>query len=183
MSRSDDLLNEPGESFPPVLAPTLKVINQLVNEGLISDYVIGGSMAILVYSEPFYTKDLDLFVHLPQRSFLLDLGPIWRRLQELGYKPAGIAVIIKGVPVEFLATDSPLIEEAFATATTVEIEGVTTKVFQLEYALAIKIQTGRAKDWNHIEIALNSAEPDITKLEGILQKFDLIEKWRRYRDR
>ena len=132
MSGAKDPLAKSDESFPPVLAPTLEVINQLVNEGLINAYVIGGSMAILYYSEPFATKDLHLFVQLPQETLLLDLGPIWRRLQELGHKLSGIGVIINGVPVEFLATDNSLIKESFETAMAVEIEGVTTKVFQLE---------------------------------------------------
>jgi hypothetical protein len=96
-----------------VLAPTLTVINQLKDEGLITDYVIGESMAILYYAEPFFTKDLDLFIQVPPGTLLLDLGPIWRRLQELGGDLSGISVIVNGVPVEFLAADTPLIREAF----------------------------------------------------------------------
>ena len=131
MSGAKDPLDKSDESFPPVLAPTLEVINKLVDEGLINGYVIGGSIAILFYSEAFATKDLDLFVQLPQETLLLDLGPIWRRLQELGHKPSGIGVIINGVPVEFLAKDNSLVKESFETATTIEIEGVKTKIFQL----------------------------------------------------
>jgi len=163
-----------------ILAPTLKVINQLRDEGLIADYVIGGSMAILYYSEPFFTKDLDLFIQVAPGTVLLDLGPIWRRLQSLGGEVSGIAVIVEGVPVEFLAADTPLIKEAFDNANTVEIEGVTTKIFQLEYAMAIKVQAGRAKDWGHIEVAWESAELDRSKLEDILKRFELFDTWRKH---
>jgi len=92
-------------------------------------------------------------------------------------------MVIEGVPVQFLPPVGPLEEEAMKTAITVPVEGVSSRVFQLEYAMAIKVQTGRAKDWNHIEIALDSAEPDMAKFESILEKFGLIQKWRLYRDR
>jgi predicted nucleotidyltransferase len=65
-------------------------------------------------------------------------------------------------------------------AITIEIEGVTTKIFRLEYAMAIKIQAGRAKDWGHIEIAMESAEPYRSKLEDILKRFDLFDVWRKH---
>jgi len=44
-TRVGDLLDKLDESIPPVLAHTLKVINQLQAEGLIESYAIGGSVA------------------------------------------------------------------------------------------------------------------------------------------
>ncbi len=170
------------ESRSPVLAPTLRIINSLVTEGLIESYVIGGSLAILYYSEPFSTDDLDVFCYVPGKPVFFHLGPVWQYLESLGYKTKGLYITIEGVDVQFLSPgpNDDLEMEAMETAIPIEVEGVSSHVFQLEYALAIKVKAGRLKDWNHIEIALNSAEPDIPKLEGILQRFGLFEKWRQH---
>jgi hypothetical protein len=181
MSKDGGLLNKT-ESLPPVLAPTLRIINRLVAEGLIESYSIGGSLAILYYSEPFHTDDMDIFCYVPGKPILFQLGPVWQFLENLGYKTKGLYITIEGVDVQFLSPgpNDGLEMEAMDTAVSIEVEGVPTHIFQLEYALAIKVKAGRPKNWNHIEIALNSAEPDVPKLESILQKFGLIEKWRRY---
>ncbi len=167
----------------PVLAPTIQLVNELIAEGLLRSYAIGGSIAILFYSEPFFTRDLDIFCYMAQDSLLFRLDPIWKFLESRGCKPEKEWIIIEGVPVQFLPPTGPLEAEAMETALSIDLSGVHTRVFQLEYAMAIKVQTGRAKDWNHIELALGSAEPDIPKLEGILEKFGLLQKWRQYHDR
>lgn len=48
-----------------------------------------------------------------------------------------------------------------------------------EYALAVKAQANRNKDWIHIAAAMESYEPDKDKLQGLLQKYNLLSKWRR----
>jgi|AGTN01.1.fsa_nt_gi hypothetical protein len=49
MSKSKEQLDESDESFPPILAPTLKVINQLEAEGIIENPAIGGSIALVFH--------------------------------------------------------------------------------------------------------------------------------------
>jgi len=185
-------MGEPGdtpkvteEGAPPVLAPTLRVINQLVDEGLIDSYVIGGSIAILYYSEPFSTEDLDVFCYLPGRPEFFHLGPVWQRLEALGYSSHGLYITINGVDVQFLSPgpQNDLEAEAMESSVPILVEGVSARVFQLEYAMAIKVKAGRWKDWNHIEVAMSSAEPDIAKLQSLLEKFKddhgvkLSDKW------
>jgi len=41
---------------------TLEVINELKRKGLIKDYVIGGDIGVLKWTEPFFTRDLDIFI-------------------------------------------------------------------------------------------------------------------------
>ena len=168
--------------FPFVLGPVFSVMNQLEQEGLLETYVTGGSMALMYYSEPFLTDDIDFFCYLAQKGLLFDLGPIYKRLNELGYKASGLYVFIDGVPVQFLVPDGPLLDEAMANAFEIMVSGVPTRIFELEYALAIKAQANRKKDWKHIFTVLDSAEVDFAKLEGILERFKLLDAWRRHVD-
>ena len=39
-----------------------KVVNKMYQEGILKDYAIGGAVATIYYTEPFATKDLDIFL-------------------------------------------------------------------------------------------------------------------------
>jgi hypothetical protein len=43
-------------------------MNNLKEKGLIKDYAIGGAIATLRWTEPFFTRDLDIFVIPKKRS-------------------------------------------------------------------------------------------------------------------
>lgn len=180
MSKSKELLDESDEPFPPILAPTLKVINQLEAEGIIESPAIGGSIALVFHAQPMKTDDLDIFCFLSQSTLIISLSPIYKRLEELGYSYSdGACIDIEGVNVQFLIPDDPLTQEALRSSIVIDCEGVPTRVFQYEYALAVKAQANRTKDWGHIGTALESKEPDIVMLEGILKKYDLLDRWKR----
>jgi len=169
----------PGE-IPPILGPTLEVINQLESEGIIQKPTIGGSVAIMYYAQPVKTDDLDMFCYMPNRGLLIDLGPIYKRLEQLGCVIKDLYINIKGVDVQFLVpANEPLVEEALKKAVSVTIDTVHTHVFEYEYALAVKAEAGRPKDWAHIAMALESVAPNKSKLDAILSKYGLSEKWRR----
>lgn len=53
------------------------------------------------------------------------------------------------------------------------------RIFQYEYALSVKAQAGRNKDWAHIATSMESREPDMPKLEEILKRYGLWDKWKR----
>lgn len=117
---------------------------------------------------------------MPNREFPIDLGPIYKRLEKLGCKIKDLYINVRGVDVQFLVlANQPLVEEALENAASVTIDKVKTHIFEYEYALAVKAEAGRAKDWAHIAAALESAIPDKEKLDAILIKYDLLEKWRR----
>jgi hypothetical protein len=155
-------------------------MNQLEAEGLIKDYAIGGSVALMHYCEPFYTQDLDIYCFLTGNTLLIDLGPVYRRLQELGYKPDGESIIIEGVKVQVVPPHGALSEEAIRTAVSTSVEGVSTRVFQYEFALAMKTNAGRPKDWAHLATAVASQDPDMIKLKSIFEKFGLVDAWRKH---
>jgi hypothetical protein len=155
---------------------TLQVINSLESEGTIGRYAIGGAVGMLFYTEPAVTYYLDIFCYL-QQEVLITLAPLYTRLAELGYESKQEHVIIEGIPVQFLPPTSPLVEEALEQAVGTSYEDVPTRVFQYEHLLAIMAETGRAKDRARIAGALESAEPDQSKLDAILRRYGLLDKW------
>ncbi len=50
-----------------ILDNTLRVINSLETNGIIRRYAIGGAIALVFYTEPETTYDLDIFCLLPKR--------------------------------------------------------------------------------------------------------------------
>jgi hypothetical protein len=160
-----------------VLGPTLAVIKQLETEGLIQKATIGGSVALMQWSQPMYTEDLDMFCFIPSGGLLISLGPIYKRLEELGCVIDGMYVRIKGVPVQFLTPHIPIEQDAFQNTVPITVGGVTVHVLDYEYILALKVNANRRKDWTQIFQALESAAPDMNKLKTILTKHGLWERW------
>jgi hypothetical protein len=68
---------------------TLAVRNDLRRAATLSDFAIGGAVAVLFYAEPVLTYDLAVFVLLPseEASSLVDLSPLYERLWARGYSP------------------------------------------------------------------------------------------------
>ncbi|MCK4257134.1 hypothetical protein KAX35_09615, partial [candidate division WOR-3 bacterium] len=76
---------------------TLQVINELKEKGLIKDYAIGGAIGALRWIEPFFTRDLDIFIVLKEKSEegeLIVLSPIYEELKKRGYIWEGHWIII-----------------------------------------------------------------------------------------
>jgi hypothetical protein len=165
-----------------VLAPTLRVINVLEAEGVIGRYAIGGAMGANFHTEVVQTEDLGVFCFLPLTGLIATTAPVYARLAELGYAGAGgadgDAVDIEGVPVQFLGAGHGLTTEALTEAVNKTAEGVPTRVFQYEHLLALMVETNRPKDRARITQCLESAEPDRPKLEGILRRYGLLDRWR-----
>ena len=150
-------------------------------KGLIKDYAIGGGIATLFYTEPFLTYDLDIFILTETTcpKTIIDLSPLFEYLEQKGCSWRGEHIVIEGVPVQFIYTDE-LEKEAVETARIVEYEGVKTKVIAPEYLIAILLRAGRKKDMEKIEKLLQQAEIDEKKLQNILDKFGLKERFAAY---
>lgn len=171
---------EPKEEMEvSVLDNTLRVINSLEADGIIGRYAIGGAIGLVYYTEPAMTYDLDVFCYLPQDGALIDMGPLYSHLLELGYESKEEHVIIEGIPVQFLPPTTNLVEEALENAIEINVEGVATRILSYEHLLAIMVETGRPKDRARIVLALASREPDERVLEDILGRHELLEKWGR----
>lgn len=159
---------------------TLEVLNELESESIISRYAIGGAIGAMFYTEPTSTFDLDIFCLIPNTGILIDLGPLYKCLKDKGYYPnKEEQIIIEDIPVQFIVAPHGLEEEALQQAVEKITYGVRTRVFTYEHLLAIMVKTGRAKDIARISMCLESAQPDYSKLEEILVRYNLLEKWRK----
>lgn len=160
---------------------TIKVINELKQKGLIKDYAIGGAIAVLRWVEPFFTRDLDIFIipiEATSNKRLINLSAIYDYLKRKRYnKWVGQWLIIEGIPVEFIPAQG-LAEESVEKAREIKFARVKTKVITPEYLIALLLLAGRQKDKLKVEMLLKQTKIDFRKLEEILKKYDLEAKLR-----
>jgi hypothetical protein len=159
-------------------------INQMEADGVIGRYAIGGAVGAVFWLEPAQTKDLDVFIVLPTSPVgsLLTLGPIYEYLLTRGFQARGQHILMEGWLVEFVPPGTPLVEEALAQAVMRDVNGISTRVFTPEHLAAICLQVGRPTDHGRISRFIELEALDAAKFEAILQRHDLVEKWRRYQE-
>lgn len=147
--------------------------------GLIGGYAIGEAVGATFYLEPVATLDIDVFVLLKasEGSLLLTLTPVYGHLLAKGYVAEGEYILIDGWPVQFLPPPGPLEEEAVSHAILAEVEGVPLFVMTAEHLVAIALATGRAKDFSRILQFIESGILVAAKLDDILDRHHLLEKW------
>lgn len=157
---------------------TLETIHRMRTDGIIGAYAIGGAVGATFYLEPVATMDVDVFVSFKEAgSGLISLAPIYTYLQAKGYALRGEYVLIGGWPVQFLPPADALGEEAVAEAVAAEVEGASTRVMTAEHLVAIALQLGRAKDHARILQFIEAGVLDTEKLDSILDRHGLREKW------
>ena len=148
----------------------LKVLAELVAEGVIEDYAIGGAMGATFYLEPVLTMDLDVFVLFKDNDSLLPLQPIYDALRKRGYLPderMPECIDIGGTPVQFLPVYNDLLAEALAHAKSFDYDGINARVLPAEYLAAISVQTGRMKDRIRVQAFLAYDQFDKGAFAGI----------------
>lgn len=150
----------------------------MARERVVENYAIGGAVALLFYAEPANTYDLDVFCLLPMTSStLVSLAPIYDWLRQQGFSEDKEHVLIHGIPVQFIPAYNDLISEAVAQAQQKTFKGEPVRVVQLEYLLAIMVQTGRAKDRLRVMQVGEEAIFDAVKLTAILKRYGLASRW------
>ncbi len=165
----------------PDLEKIIERLNELERKGTIGPYAIGGAFAFVFYAEPFETRDLDVFADLPtSQGGLVLLDKLYADLASLGYMPEGDAVLIEGFPVQILPETTPLLQEAVAQAESISVGKQRTRVFSAEHAVAIALQTNRAKDKLRIQHLLETGREPLNQgqLDAILQRHGLVQRWR-----
>lgn len=125
---------------------TLAAVESLKKDGIVSDYAVGGAMALTFWSEPTATFDLDVFVLLRQDGTLLSLDSIYSWARANGYKEKAEHIWIAGVPVQFIPAHNALAEEAVATAANLDYDGQPVRVIRPEYLIGMYLEpTARTK--------------------------------------
>lgn len=158
------------------------LINEMEAEGIIGRYAIGGAIGSIFWLEPFTTKDVDVFVHLPTApgGTLLTLTPIYDYLRGRGCETHGQFIVVEGWDVEFVPPGTPLVEEALAQAVVREVNGVPTRVFTAEHLAAICLQVGRARDHDRLSRFLEQGALEADRFEEVVRRHGLLEKWRKF---
>lgn len=151
---------------------------KLIETGLISEYVLGGATALLYYSSPTFTEDVDVFIQVKTEGPLINLQPIYDFAREQGIATEGEYLLVGGFPVQILTTYDALSREAFLNAIEVDILDVSVKIFGLEYLMAIMIQLGKQKYRERLRLLIVEKVFDTVLLEGILQRHELDDKWK-----
>ncbi len=159
----------------------IDALDDLRKSGRISDYVIGGATALLYYSEPSFTEDIDVFVQFEPKALIADLGPIYDFFKSRGAELVDEYIMVSGFPVQILLPYDELSTEAFSHPARMPMGNGTVKILGLEYLIAIMIQLGKAKYRERLRILLEENIFDEKKLNDILTRHSLAEKWSRLR--
>ncbi len=160
----------------------IEIVNQMLKDGVIESYAIGGAVGATFYLEPVSTLDVDIFIGVKMATdhALISLRPIYDYFKSRDGIIEGEYIILAGWPVQFLPPTSPLVEEALTDAVTIDVDGTPARVFSAEHLAAIALQTGRAKDKARLLQFIEADAIDKNRFENILAQHGLIEKWRHF---
>lgn len=157
-------------------AGALRVLNEMKAAGVIEDYAVAGAMAVVFWSEPIPTFDLDVLVFLPKGSSpIVSLDPVYRWAADRGFQAHAEHVLVEGLPVQFLPSYSELTHEAIEKAETLDYEGVPVRVARPEYLIALYLEPGARSIRRRERAAALRESPsvDATLVESLLHRFGL----------
>jgi len=160
-----------------------RLLNDMIEEGVITDYALFGALAQVRYTEPVATLDADVLVGVLQPERVDALSALYVFCKKNGYMPEGEAIRVGDWPVQFIPAFSPLTEEAMKNADTVEFEGIPFRVVSAEYLATIALQTGRAKDMARILALLDSGGVSHEAIASLASRHGLLDAWKRFRTR
>ena len=157
-------------------ADALRVLERMKREGVVEDYAIAGAMALIFWTEPVPTFDLDVLVFLPgDEGAIVSLSPLYAWAVANGYSARGEHVTIEGIPVQFLPSHGDLADEAIESAASLDYEGVNVRVVRPEYLVALYLEPGaRTRKRRERAAALMESDSiDRAALDGLLARFGL----------
>ncbi len=165
------------------IVETIKIVNEMRAEKVFENYALGGASAVIFYTEPIATEDVDIFISIKNANDLTILTPIYEYAAKHDLPVKAEHIVIKGFPVQFLPTFNNLTAEAVENAAEFELENVIVRVMRPEYLTAIMLDTGRTKDFLRISLFLENDLVNMKELEKILARHDLSEKWKKNKHR
>jgi len=163
------------------LRDVFRVLAELVEEGAVREYALVGAVAAIFYAEAIRTYDLDVAVLLPPPTGpILSLTPLYERLRAKGFAPEGEHVRIHGVPVRFLASDTPLWREAVSDVRRFDYEGVEVRVAPPEHLVLMALEAPTPRRRELAALLVESDTVDRTALASLAARHGLAlpEAWR-----
>jgi len=157
-----------------------RTLAELVAEGIIEDYAIGGATAAGFYGEPIATRDIDVFAFVaqPPSSLLITLEPLYARLAEKGFSTFDEeGVLIHDYPVQFIYPSLGLEMEAVKMGTVMSWNDLELKIMRPEYLAAIAIKVGRSKDRARLIYLHELPVFDRDVFLKIIEKYQLKDRW------
>jgi len=155
------------------------LVQQLQQEKKITRWALGGSVATMVWTEPYLTRDIDFFVTFTQTGSILDLSPVWDAARQLGYETTPKGILVEGIVVEVLSPSSAIIEEGLEHAVVADVLGTKVPVIPPEYLIAEAVHVGRTQDDYKLEKLHDQTTINMGLLENILRKYGLYDTWRK----
>jgi hypothetical protein len=153
------------------LADVFRVLVRMRDEGVVTDYAIGGATAVLFYAEPTRTYDVDVFALLPSvdQSKLVSLAPVYRWAESQGFTVDAEHVLVHGVPVQILPAYNALIIDAIHTAREHDYQGTPVRVVDPEHLIALALQAGGARRRERAWLLLQTGIVDRPRLRALLE--------------
>lgn len=130
-------------------ATALAAIEQLKREGVVDEYAIGGAMALVFWTEPTTTYDVDVFVLMQSSGIIFSLEPIYAWAARHGYAVDAEHIVVAGVPLQTIPAHNTLTIEAVKAAADLHYEDQPVRVIRPEYLIAMALDGSArsAKEW------------------------------------
>ncbi len=166
------------------LGAVVDVLKDMQKQGIISEYAIGGAVAGIIHYQPINTIDLDIFFFLTKPpELILPMEEIYDYARKHNFSFDSEFIKIHGWLVQFVeASHNPLWIEALGAAEIKSIDNRDIPVIDIEHLAAMWIQASRSKDIYKIILFDEAGIMDALRLNDILNRFDLLQKWRAKQD-
>jgi hypothetical protein len=157
------------------VAEVFAAVERMKADGVVSEYALGGAMALIFWSEPVATFDLDVFVLLESSGLLVSMAPIYEWASRHGYREQAEHIIIADVPVQVIPAHNALAVAAIEEAATLDYEGQPVRVITLEYLIAMYLEPGARsqKRLQRVAALLDEDVLDRRLLDDLLQRYKL----------
>lgn len=156
-------------------ASALAAVERLKLDGIVREYALGGAMALVFWSEPIATFDIDVFVLLASDGPPVALSAVDEWARRNHFSEEAEHILICGIPVQVIPAPNALAEEAITTAAELDYEGQPVRVIRPEYLVALFLEPGArtAKRLERVGALLEEGAVDHTLLKMLLQRYNL----------
>lgn len=155
------------------------ILDDLQDNGIVADWIIGGGTAVMFYSEVIPTIDVDVFARYSAPSILAPLQDVYAYLTgKYDATAVGGMLRIGGLYLQFLPADSGNPVDAAAVRHPHIVKG-GLRLFELEYLICSMLHVGARKYLPRLALIKTENRYDGKKLAGLLRQFGLELAWQR----